>query len=193
MGTLKNLNLDQTFEQQEIPNGAKLVLLGQKSFTWDLNYKGSNIQVIMITELIWIIVTEQLPYSKQKVWDRLWDCARNCGFQLWSSLLGNQARHFCRDGGYFCRSSKKKRRSLHACLGLWFLLGLDLYRVSNNLTNLQTLMLMYFRGRKFCPASPGPMVQEYGGFSKINDTIGILLEFKEGVGSVSFYRNGVIL
>jgi hypothetical protein len=43
MGTLKNLNLDQTFEQQEIPNGAKLVLLGQKTFTWDLNYKGSNI------------------------------------------------------------------------------------------------------------------------------------------------------
>lgn len=43
MGTLKNLSLDQTFEQQEIPYGAKLVLLGQKTFTWDLNYKGSNI------------------------------------------------------------------------------------------------------------------------------------------------------
>jgi hypothetical protein len=28
MGTLKNLNLEQTFAQQEIPNGAKLVLLG---------------------------------------------------------------------------------------------------------------------------------------------------------------------
>lgn len=45
MGTLKNLNLDQTFEQQEIPNNAQLVLLGQKSFTWDLNYKGTNIQL----------------------------------------------------------------------------------------------------------------------------------------------------
>ena len=45
--------------------------------------------------------------------------------------------------------------------------------------------------RKFCPASPGPQVQEYGGFSKINDTIGILLEYKEGLGSISFYRNGV--
>ena len=51
--------------------------------------------------------------------------------------------------------------------------------------------LINFRGRKFCPASPGPQIQEYGGFSKINDTIGILLDFKEEIGSVSFYRNGV--
>lgn len=43
MGTLRALSLDQTFEQQEIPNESTLVLLGQKSFTWDLNYKGSNI------------------------------------------------------------------------------------------------------------------------------------------------------
>jgi hypothetical protein len=47
-------------------------------------------------------------------------------------------------------------------------------------------------GRKFCPASPGPQVQEYGGFSKINDTIGILLEYKDGYATLSFYRNGVI-
>ena len=45
MGTIKNLSLDQTFDQQEIPNDAQLVLRGQKSFTWDLNYNGSNIQV----------------------------------------------------------------------------------------------------------------------------------------------------
>jgi hypothetical protein len=43
MGTLKTLNLDQSFEQQEIPNNAQLVLLGQTTFTWDLNYKGPNI------------------------------------------------------------------------------------------------------------------------------------------------------
>ena len=48
-------------------------------------------------------------------------------------------------------------------------------------------------GRKFCPASPGPMVQEYGGFSKINDVVGVLFEFKDGVGSISFYNNGVSL
>ncbi len=44
--------------------------------------------------------------------------------------------------------------------------------------------------RKFCPASPGPQVLEYGGFSKINDTIGVMVEFMEGIGRLSFYRNG---
>jgi hypothetical protein len=43
MGDLRTLDLGQSFEQQEIPNNAQLVLLGQKSFTWDLNYKGPNI------------------------------------------------------------------------------------------------------------------------------------------------------
>ncbi len=43
MGTLRTLDLGQSFEQQEIPNNAQLVLLGQKTFTWDLNYKGTNI------------------------------------------------------------------------------------------------------------------------------------------------------
>lgn len=46
MGSVKNLDLNQTFEEQEIPNNAQLVLLGQKTFTWDLNYKGSNIQLL---------------------------------------------------------------------------------------------------------------------------------------------------
>lgn len=32
---------------------------------------------------------------------------------------------------------------------------------------------------------------EYGGFSKINDTVGVLIEFKNGIGMLSFYRNGV--
>jgi len=49
----------------------------------------------------------------------------------------------------------------------------------------------FFRNRKTCPAQPGMQVQEYGGFSKINDTIGILLEFKDGLGSIAFYNNGV--
>ena len=52
MGTLKNLNLEHTFEQQLIPNGAKLILLGQKTFTWDLNYKGPNISVLILKKIL---------------------------------------------------------------------------------------------------------------------------------------------
>jgi len=43
---MKILNIDQTFEQENVKDGATLVLLGQSSFTWDLNYKGSNIQLL---------------------------------------------------------------------------------------------------------------------------------------------------
>jgi hypothetical protein len=43
MGRLRQINLDQTFEQQDIPDGAKLILMGQKSFSWDINNIGANI------------------------------------------------------------------------------------------------------------------------------------------------------
>lgn len=43
---MKILNVDQTFEQESVKDGARLVLLGQSSFTWDLNYKGSSIQLL---------------------------------------------------------------------------------------------------------------------------------------------------
>ena len=49
------------------------------------------------------------------------------------------------------------------------------------------------RGRKLCPSQPGVQVAEYGGLSKINDTIGVLLDFKDTVGTLTFYRNGVSL
>jgi tripartite motif-containing protein 9/67 len=43
MGTIKTLNLFQTFAELDIPNNAQLVLLGQKTFAWDPNYKGTNL------------------------------------------------------------------------------------------------------------------------------------------------------
>ena len=48
MGRLRNLNLclNDTFLDQQIPDGAKLVLVGKQSFTWDINAKGDNIQLL---------------------------------------------------------------------------------------------------------------------------------------------------
>ena len=43
IGKLKALNLAKTFQEQNVPCGAQLVLLGQKNFTWDINRKGQNI------------------------------------------------------------------------------------------------------------------------------------------------------
>lgn len=48
MGYLRNLSscLNETFQMQQIPDNAKLVLVGQRSFTWDLNAKGPNINLL---------------------------------------------------------------------------------------------------------------------------------------------------
>jgi hypothetical protein len=36
-------------------------------------------------------------------------------------------------------------------------------------------------------------ILDYGSVCKVNDTIGVLLEFKGGIASLSFYRNGTKL
>jgi hypothetical protein len=48
-------------------------------------------------------------------------------------------------------------------------------------------------GRKIYPSAPGgpPTAKEYGGCAKIGDNIGVLFEFKNGMGSLSFLKNGV--
>ena len=48
MGYLRNLSqcLNETFLDQQIPDEAQLVLVGQRSFTWDLNNKGPNINLL---------------------------------------------------------------------------------------------------------------------------------------------------
>jgi len=48
-------------------------------------------------------------------------------------------------------------------------------------------ILFLFSGKKF---GPDGIMDDYGFFSKINDAIGILLEFKQGLGTLSFYKNG---
>lgn len=45
MGKLRQLEMAQTFEQQSIPSGAKFVLLGSRSFKWNLNKKGTSMQL----------------------------------------------------------------------------------------------------------------------------------------------------
>jgi len=40
MGYVRTLKLDQSFQEQEVPHGALLVLLGVKTFKWDINRKG---------------------------------------------------------------------------------------------------------------------------------------------------------
>jgi hypothetical protein len=47
-------------------------------------------------------------------------------------------------------------------------------------------------GRKIYPSQPGgpPVAREYGCCAKIGDSIGVLFEFKNNNGNLSFYKNG---
>jgi hypothetical protein len=64
-------------------------------------------------------------------------------------------------------------------MGQWTVLGMDLHGVRYIYILIAILIIILFSGRKFGPESNNPSAQEYGGFSKINDTVGILLEFKD--------------
>jgi hypothetical protein len=48
-------------------------------------------------------------------------------------------------------------------------------------------------GRKIYPSAPGgpPTAKEYGGCAKIGDSIGVLFEFKNGMGQLAFLKNNV--
>jgi hypothetical protein len=48
MGRIKNLLLNDTFANQNVPSGAKLVLIGKKDFCWDSAKKGRDITVRLI-------------------------------------------------------------------------------------------------------------------------------------------------
>jgi len=90
MGTMRTLALDQSFEQQEIPHGAQLALLGQKTFTWDLNYKGSNIQVGTLYNLSLQLLNNCLTANKKYEID-FETVLGTVGF---SSGSGGHSRHY---------------------------------------------------------------------------------------------------
>jgi len=49
--------------------------------------------------------------------------------------------------------------------------------------------------RKIFPSAPGgpPQAKEYGGNAKIGDVLGCLLEFKSGIGHLTFLKNKTAL
>lgn len=53
-------------------------------------------------------------------------------------------------------------------------------------------LLLTFSGKKYTPNPYGGVSspEDYGSHSNLKDTIGVLLEFKEGKGQMTYYRNG---
>jgi tripartite motif-containing protein 9/67 len=167
MGRLKQINLDQTFEQQDIPDGAKLILMGQKSFTWDINNIGANIQ----------LSNNNLTANKKKEQDFETVLATE-GFSSGSHYWELKIDTFVDLEDLYVGIAKKNT---------------DLYQRACDCNTFWGWMCCC--GRKFNPTNGMMNVQiaEYGGLSKIHDTIGVHLEFKNGAGKLSFYRNGAFL
>jgi hypothetical protein len=52
MGKLQNMQMDRSFESQEIPHGASILLIGDKTFNWDSRAKS---RYMIVSEILSII------------------------------------------------------------------------------------------------------------------------------------------
>jgi hypothetical protein len=52
MGKLQNMQMDRSFESQEIPHGASILLIGDKTFNWDSRAKSRYMIVSKILSII---------------------------------------------------------------------------------------------------------------------------------------------
>ena len=56
MGRLQTLSESKNFVDQRVPEGAKLVLMGARKYSWDPQMKGTQMQVSLSkTSLIFVI------------------------------------------------------------------------------------------------------------------------------------------
>ena len=172
MGHLRNMSecLDQTFLDQDIPHEARLVLVGQQSFTWNINAKGPNIKLFSgnltankKSEAEYEAVLGTVPIgSGVHYWEiKIDKFVEQDDIIIGVVQKGVDIRQRLFDTGKFYG---------------WICTG----------------------GRKIYPSVPSgpPIPREYGGnknLAKIGDTLGCIFEFKHGLGNVSFLRNGAPL
>jgi hypothetical protein len=166
MGRLRNLNedLDKSFIDLQIPHEAKLVFVGQQSFTWNINAKGSSIHLSnnnltanKKSEAEYETVLGNVMINKGV---HYWEIKIEKFVELDDVIIGVAAK------GVDCRQRLFETGKFWG----WICTG----------------------GRKIYPNVPGggPIAKEYGGCAKIGDVLGIIFEFKNGTGHLSFLKNG---
>ena len=166
MGHLRNLSscADSTFLQEMIPHEARMVFVGQQSFTWDINAKGSSINLTngnltanKKSEAEYETVLATVPISSGT---HYWEIKIEKFVDLDDIIIGVVQK------GVDIRQRLFDTGKFYG----WICTG----------------------GRKIYPNQPGggPVAKEYGGCSKIGETLGIIFEFKNNVGYLSFVKNG---
>ncbi|KAM3135484.1 negative regulation of SNARE complex assembly [Paramecium bursaria] len=140
---------------------SQIIFIAQQSFTWDTTKKGKSIQ----------LSNHNLTANKSGEADYqtvLGTLAIGSGRHYWEIKIDK----YVDEEDIFIGIAKK---------------DIDLYVQP---TSSQQMFYGYIClcGRKF---GADGQVQNYGYNSKQNDIIGVLLEFRNGLGTLSFYRNGV--
>ena len=166
-GILRNLSfcLEETFIDQRIPDNAKMVLVGKRSFTWDERMKGKNINLL----------NNNLTANKR-------------GEVEYETVLGTIE---ISEGRHYWEITVDKFVELDDIIIGVSQKGMDMHQRAFDTGKFWGWICT--GARKIFPSSPGgpPIASGYGPNCKINDVIGCLLEFKNNMGHLSFFRNGV--
>ncbi|CAI2381496.1 unnamed protein product [Moneuplotes crassus] len=164
MGRVKHLSMSDTFANQNIPEGACLVMIGKKDFHWDMAMKGRN-----------IIIYNQLTANKKHETTHetiLANVGFDSGTHYWEITIDSFV-----DLDDICVGVAKGNVNLYTpatetgCFWGWVATG----------------------EKKFEPTSEGRQISRFGEPCKIGDIVGVLLQFDNGFASLSFYRNKVFI
>jgi tripartite motif-containing protein 9/67 len=142
--------------------------VGQRSFTWDLNNKGPNIELI----------NDNLTANKKSEVE-------------YETVLGNIQINSSSSVRHYWEIKIDKFVDLDDIIIGVSQKGMDIRQRPFDTGKFWGWICT--GNRKIFPSAPGgpPQAREYGGNAKIGDVLGCLLEFKSGIGHLTFLKNKV--
>ena len=150
--------------EEHIPHEAKLVFVGQQSFTWNINAKGPSINLL----------NNNLTANKKSEAE-------------YETVLGTVA---ISSGVHYWEIKIEKFVELDDIIIGVVQSGVDVRQRLFETGKFYGWICT--GGRKIYPSVPGggPIAKEFGGCAKIGDVLGIIFEFKNSIGHLSFLKNG---
>ena len=154
---------------QRIPDGAKLVLVGKRSFNWDPNNKGPNMKLNNKN-----LTATNMSHSDFE--------------PVFGSISMNSDTHYWEVKINYIRDMNDVMIGVSQGMP-------KIIDTRNRMSPYERFYAWHATaGRKMRPHPSGngkPEQSDYGQHAKQGDTIGCILEFKGGLGQITFVKNGV--